>query len=85
MYFLGAGVILLLLKFLEIGPVGQWDWAGSWYLFAAPFILAVVWWAWADASGFTKKKAMDKMDKRKADRLDKNREALGMGPGKRRK
>ncbi len=85
MYFLGAGVILLLLKFLEIGPVGQWDWADKWYLFAAPFILAVVWWAWADASGYTKRKAMDKMDQRKLDRLNKNREALGMNPTKRRK
>lgn len=85
MYFLGAGVILLLLKFLEIGPVGQLGWGEHWYVFAIPFILAVVWWAWADASGYTKRRAMDKMDKRKADRLDKNREALGMGPGKRRK
>ena len=85
MYFLGAGVILLLLKFLEIGPVGQWGWADKWYLFAAPFFLAVIWWAWADATGYTKKKAMDKMDQRKADRLEKNREALGMGTGRRRK
>ena len=85
MYFLGAGVILLLLKFLEIGPVGQWDWADKWYVFAAPFTLAVIWWAWADATGYTKKKAMDKMDQRKADRLEKNREALGMGSGRRRK
>ncbi|TAG26379.1 MAG: TIGR04438 family Trp-rich protein [Burkholderiales bacterium] len=79
MYFLGAGVILLLLKYLEIGPVGQWDWVKDWYWFAAPFVLAVVWWAWADASGYTKKKAMDKMDQRKKDRLTKNREALGLG------
>ncbi len=79
MYFLGAGVILLLLKFLEIGAVGQWGWADKWYLFAAPFILALIWWAWADASGYTKRRAMDKMDKRKVDRLEKNREALGMG------
>ncbi len=85
MYFLGAGVILLLLKFLEIGHVGQWGWADKWYVFAAPFVLAVIWWAWADATGYTKKKAMDKMDQRKADRLEKNREALGMGAGRRRK
>ncbi|MBS7806981.1 TIGR04438 family Trp-rich protein [Variovorax sp. PCZ-1] len=79
MYFLAAGVILLLLKFFEIGPVGRWGWGEHWYLFAAPFILAVVWWAWADASGYTKKKAMDKMDLRKKERLEKNRDALGMG------
>ncbi len=79
MYFLGVGVILLLLKHLEVGPVGRWQWSEDWMWFAAPFVLAVVWWAWADASGYTKKRAMDKMDKRKADRLAKNREALGLG------
>jgi small Trp-rich protein len=79
MYFLGVGVILLLLKFLEIGPVAQWGWGEKWYLFAAPFILAVLWWAWADATGYTKKKAMDKMDQRKAERQAKSREALGLG------
>jgi small Trp-rich protein len=78
MYFLGAGVILLLLKYFEIGPVGRWQWGEDWLWFAAPFILAVVWWAWADASGYTKKKAMDKEDQRKKDRLAKNRTAMGM-------
>ena len=79
MYFLGLGLILLLLKFLEIGPVAAWDWADKWYLFAGPFILAAAWWAWADWSGFTKKKAMQKMDLAKKARLTKNREALGLG------
>jgi small Trp-rich protein len=79
MYFLITGVILLLLKFLEIGPVGQWDWADKWWVFAAPFALAVVWWAWADASGYSKRREMDKMEQRKKDRLAKNREALGIG------
>jgi small Trp-rich protein len=75
MYFLGLGVALLLLKYMEIGPVAQWDW----WVVLAPFGLAVVWWAWADASGYTKKKAMEKMDKRKADRLAKNRDNMGIG------
>jgi small Trp-rich protein len=79
MYFLGAGVLLLLLKFFEIGPVGQWGWADKWQIFAAPFVLAVVWWAIADSMGYTKKKAMEKMDKRVADRRQKAREALGLG------
>ena len=75
MYFLGLGVALLLLKYMEIGAVAQWDW----WVVLAPFGLAVVWWAWADASGYTKKKAMEKMDKRKADRLAKNRDNMGIG------
>ncbi len=74
MYFLGLGVILLALKYLEISAVASW----SWWVVLAPFALAVVWWAWADASGYTKKKAMEKMDKKKADRLNKVRENLGM-------
>ncbi len=76
MYFLGVGVILLLLKYLEIGAVAAW----SWYIVLAPFGLAAIWWAWADWSGYTKKKAMEKMDKKKADRLAKARENLGLGP-----
>ena len=75
MYFLGLGVALLLLKYMEIGAVAQWDW----WVVLAPFGLAVVWWAWADASGYTKRKAMEKMDKRKADRLAKNRDNMGIG------
>ena len=73
MYFLGLGVVLLVLKFLEIGPVAAWEW----WVVLIPFALAVVWWAWADSSGYTKRKAMEKEDKRRQDRIDKNREAIG--------
>ena len=78
MYFLGIGIVLLVLKLMEIGPVAQW----SWLYVLTPFALAVVWWAWADASGYTKRKAMEKMDQRKQDRINKNKEALGMRPRK---
>ncbi len=79
MYFLGLGLILLFLKYMEIGPVAAWNW----WVVLAPFGLAVAWWAYADWSGYTKKKEMEKMDKRKQDRIDKQRVALGMGPKKR--
>ena len=85
MYFLGIGLLLLLMKYLEIGPVGQWEWGEDWMLFAAPFALATAWWAWADWSGYSKKKAMEKMELRKQERLAKNREAMGMAPVKKRK
>ncbi len=75
MLFLCLGVVFLLMKYLEIGAVTGW----SWWVVLAPFALAVIWWAWADASGYTKKKAMEKMDQRKAARLAKSREALGLG------
>lgn len=72
MYFLGIGVLLLALKLLEVDPVATW----SWLYVLAPFGLAALWWAWADASGYTKRKAMEKMDNIKAKRLQEQREAL---------
>jgi small Trp-rich protein len=75
MYLLGLGIVLLLLKFFDVGPVAGW----SWLLVLAPFPLAVAWWAWADWSGYTKRKAMEKMDLRRTDRIDRQRDALGLG------
>lgn len=72
MYFLGIGVLLLALKLLEVDPVATW----SWLYVLAPFGLAALWWAWADASGYTKRKAMERMDNIKAKRLQEQREAL---------
>ena len=79
MYFLLLGVVGLLLKYLEIGPVAIL----SWWLVLLPFALAAAWWSWADASGYTKRKEMQKMDKRKQDRIDKQRTAMGVGVRKR--
>jgi len=73
MYFLGLGIILLLMKYLEIDPVSGWNWL----VVLAPFGLAVAWWTWADATGYTRRKAMEREDKRRQDRIDKQREALG--------
>lgn len=74
MYLLLLGIAMLTMKALEVGPVAAW----SWWLVLAPFALAVVWWTWADQTGYTKRREMDKMDKRKADRIEKQREAMGM-------
>lgn len=73
MYFLGLGVILMAMKYLEIGPVAAWDW----WVVLAPFGLAVAWWAWADASGYTKRKAMERENERRQDRIDRNKTAIG--------
>jgi small Trp-rich protein len=75
MYLLGLGVILLVLKYLEIGTVATLAW---WWVLS-PFAAAVVWWSWADWSGYTKKKAMEREEARKQARLEKSRAALGMG------
>jgi small Trp-rich protein len=81
MYLLGIGLLLLALKYLEIGPVAAWSWL--WVL--SPFALVAVWWIWADASGYTKKKAVERMDRKKQERLDRNKEALGLSPVKKRR
>ena len=79
MYLLLIGLAGLVLKYLEIGPVA----ALSWWVLLIPFALAVVWWAWADSTGYTKKKEMNKMDLRKKERIEKQRVAMGMLPKKR--
>lgn len=79
MYLLLIGLVGLVLKYLEIGPVATW----SWWVLLIPFALAVVWWAWADSTGYTKKKEMNKVDLRKQERIEKQRVAMGMLPKKR--
>jgi len=79
MYLLALGVILLGLKYLEIGPVAAWDW---WWVLS-PFVLAVVWWAWADWSGYTKRKVVERENARKQARIDKSRESLGINTRRR--
>lgn len=76
MYLVLLGVVLLLLKFLEYGPVAGWPW----WVVLAPFAGAALWWAWADASGYNKRRAMEGMEAKKAARRERNMEALGTGP-----
>ena len=72
MYLLGLGLVLLLLKYLEFGFVAQW----SWWLVLSPFAAAVAWWAWADSTGYTKRKAMEREDKRRDERRARTKAAL---------
>ncbi|HVZ43434.1 MAG TPA: TIGR04438 family Trp-rich protein [Ramlibacter sp.] len=81
MYFLGIGIILLAMKYLYIAPVANW----SWFIVLAPFAMAAAWWAWADWSGYTKRKASERENARKQARIDKNRESLGILPRKKKK
>ena len=81
MYFLGLGLVFLVMKYLELGPVAAWDW----WVVLVPFGLAVAWWAWADSTGYTKKKAVERENARKQDRIDRTRDALGMLPKKKKR
>jgi len=81
MYLLGLGLFLMVLKFIEFDPVAQW----SWWLVLTPFALAAVWWTWADATGYTKRKAMEQDDKRRDERRARTKEALDANFQKRRR
>lgn len=85
MWFLLLGILGVALKYLEIGPVA----ALSWWIVLIPFALTLAWWAWADASGYTKRKVMEKEDRRRDARIERQRSQLGMltsrSSGKRRK
>ncbi len=81
MAFLVLGIVLLGLKLAEFGPVALWSWV--WVL--APFGLAIAWWTFADGSGLTKRREMDKMEATKSERRQRNMEALGLGSRRERK
>jgi len=68
------------MKYLEFGPVAGWDW----WVVLAPFGLAMAWWAWADSSGYTKRKAMERENARRDGRIERNKEAIGTNFKKRR-
>ncbi|MDO8317630.1 TIGR04438 family Trp-rich protein [Rhodoferax sp.] len=72
MYLLVLGIVLLLLKYLGIEPLADW----SWWWMLTPFVLAVVWWSWADSSGYTKRKAMEQEAEKMQERRDRTKSAL---------
>lgn len=80
MYALLVGIMLIILKAMEIGPIATW----SWWWVLSPLGVTIVWWTWADSTGYTKRKAMEKIDQRKRDRIEKQKEALGMATRRRR-
>ena len=81
MYLLVIGLLLATLKYLELGPFSDL----SWWWVLTPFGLAVVWWGWADWSGYTRAKAMERENARKKERIDKSREALGLATRQKRR
>jgi len=78
MWFLLLGVLGVALKYFEIGPIGLW----SWWVILTPFALAVAWWAFADASGYTRRKVMEREQIRKQQRIDRQHVNLGHLPSR---
>jgi small Trp-rich protein len=76
MWLVVLGLVLVGLKLLGLGFVAGW----SWWLVLAPFALAAVWWKVADATGITQRQAMEREDKRAAQRREAQFESLGMRP-----
>ena len=76
MLFLLLGLLGVGLKYFEVGMVAGW----SWWIVLSPFAMAVAWWAWADSSGYTKRKVVEREDARKQARIDRQRSNMGL-PG----
>jgi small Trp-rich protein len=81
MVFIIIGVGMLIAHIFGWGPMAEWQFDKPLDLlkFSAPFIAAVVWWLWSDASGLSKRRAMQRDAERKQDRRDRNIEAMGLG------
>ncbi len=81
MAFVVIGLLLIVLRLGGWVKFSESDfWA--WVIVLSPFALAVAWWAWADASGLTQRKAMDALDAKKAARREQQMAALGQArPG----
>lgn len=74
MWFVLLGLLGVALKFFEVGSVAQW----SWWVVLIPFGLAIAWWAWADASGYTKRKVVERENERRQARIDRQRSQMGL-------
>lgn len=76
MYFLILGLALMVLKFLNVAPVADW----SWWWVLAPFALAAAWWWLADATGYTRRRAMAREEALKTERANERRKQIGLPP-----
>lgn len=72
MYFLLLGLALLGLKLAGVDPVT----ACPWWAVLAPFGLAIAWWAFADRTGYYKRREMRKLAEKTAARREHHIQAL---------
>ena len=74
-YGLVALGFVLIYKATELVNFAQGD-----LLMLGAFVcyMAVVWWGWADLSGYTQRKAMERHEAKRADRRERNAQALGL-------
>lgn len=81
MWLLGLALVLAGCKLLHEQMIVDWAWAGemSWWWVIGVFALTAAWWAWADYSGYTRRRAEDRMALRQKQRREKAKSALGLG------
>ena len=87
MLFVIIGALIIVSNLAGIGPFANWTWniTGDLWKFCVPFLLAVLWWIWADKSGLDKRREIEKMDLKKKNRREENLAALGLDTRARRK
>lgn len=79
MYFVLLGLLLIVCNLAGIGPMGQWEWdSADIFKMIWPFGLAVIWWVWADQTGYNKRREIEKIENKKTERRVANLAALGM-------
>lgn len=79
MLFVLLGLLIIVAHFLGIGPMASWTWnlTGDLWKFCVPFVFAAIWWAWADATGYYKRREMEKMEAKRVARREEHMVALG--------
>ncbi|WP_374564374.1 TIGR04438 family Trp-rich protein [Ideonella sp.] len=82
MLFIIIGVALIVLRIAGVSPMADWnlDLTGDLWKLVLPFVLALAWWGWSDASGMTKRREMERDEERKSERRARNINNLGLGP-----
>ncbi len=79
MYLLIVAVILTVLKYMEIAPVASW----SWWVVIGVYAATAVWWQVADATGYSKRKSMEREEQMRKDRQQRNSDRLKQSNQKR--
>lgn len=85
MWFVVIGVVVLGLNVAGVGPIGAMVFKENWYILLSPFAMAIAWWLWADSTGWTQRRAMDKVDAKREARRQRLMAGLGMGEDKKRR
>ncbi|MEZ5728652.1 MAG: TIGR04438 family Trp-rich protein [Burkholderiaceae bacterium] len=66
MYLLWAGVVLIALKYFDVGPVAQW----SWWWILAPLVAAFIWFEFLERLfGRDRRQAVDPGEKQHRERI----------------